>query len=216
MDATAVLSMALPAVFVVVGIVLIVLLIELYRAVKSLRTTVDDVKQQIEPTLEHVEYITRTLRPAIDKVDPLVDRVSLTLDAANLELMRVDQILEDVTAISDTASSAVAAVDSVANAPMNAVKSVSGKVRSVFRMKSISDETARLERQRAATARALEQLKGEERKAGQRASVSCDDSASESNLIADAGRSASDVSVHDASKLDGYFHYQPASSEKTA
>ena len=29
-----------------------------------------------------------------DKVDPLVDRVSLTVDAANLEIMRLDRILE--------------------------------------------------------------------------------------------------------------------------
>ncbi len=217
MDATTVLSVALPAVFVVVGIALVVLLIELYRTVKFLRATVDDVKNQIEPTLEHVEYITRTLQPAIDKVDPLVDRVSLTLDAANLELMRVDQILEDVTTISDTASNAVVAVDSVTNAPINAVKSVSDKVRSVLQPKTVSDETARLGRQRAAAAQALEQLKSEEQKSGLRASVPCDDPAVESAVgrsEADAGAAA--PSPSSPSSSDGYFHYGSSSPEKTA
>lgn len=51
------------------------------------------------------------------RVDPLVERLSLTVDAANLELMRVDQILEDVTQITDSVSKAAGAVDTVTERP---------------------------------------------------------------------------------------------------
>ena len=91
-------NMILTVVFICVGIALIVFLIELVRTVRSARTTIDNVQKQLEPTLAHVEQITNEIKPAIAKVDPLMDRVSLTIDAANLEMMRVDQILEDVTA----------------------------------------------------------------------------------------------------------------------
>lgn len=68
-----------------------------------------------------------TLRKAdafIEKADPLVERATLTLDAMNLEMMRVDGILEDVSKVTDTASDAAAAINTVANAPMKAVTGI--------------------------------------------------------------------------------------------
>lgn len=53
--------------------------------------------------------IAEEAKPAVGRVDPLVERLSLTVDAANLELMRVDQILEDVTQITDSVSKAAGA-----------------------------------------------------------------------------------------------------------
>ena len=79
-------NMILTVVFICVGIALIVFLIELVRTVRSARTTIDNVQKQLEPTLAHVEQITNEIKPAIAKVDPLMDRVSLTIDAANLEI----------------------------------------------------------------------------------------------------------------------------------
>jgi len=58
--------------------------------------------------------------------------------------MRLDQILEDVGEITSSASSAVNAVDTVANAPLELVNSVTKKVRRKFTPKKASDESIAL------------------------------------------------------------------------
>ena len=78
------------------------------------------------------------------RVDPLVERLSLTVDAANLELMRVDQILEDVTQITDSVSKAAGAVDTVTSAPIDLVNSLTRKLRSKFKPRYASDESVSL------------------------------------------------------------------------
>ena len=137
MDIMQILNVALPVVYVLVGLALIWFLIELVQFLKTTRKTVVDLKKQVDPTLAHVETITASL-------DPLVERVSLTVDAANLEIMRVDQILENVTDITEGVSSAVDAVDTAANAPMKLVNSSSEKVRGVFKARKASDESIAL------------------------------------------------------------------------
>ena len=82
-------------------------------------------------------------------MDPLVERVSLTVDAANLEIMRVDQILEDVGEITESVSSAVDAVDAAANAPLELVNSVTTKVRNAFKPRRASDESVALGQEKA-------------------------------------------------------------------
>ena len=140
MDAASIVNIALPAVFVVVGIALVWLLVELVRTLKAARDTLT----QLQPTLNHVEKITKELGPAMERVDPLVERITLTVDAANLELMRVDQILENVGEISGTVTNATNALDSVTQAPLKAVTNVSNKVRQVFSPLRASEESTRL------------------------------------------------------------------------
>lgn len=144
MDWNAILAIALPAVFVVVGIALIWFLIELIATVRSTRKTVTSIKNEIEPTLAHAESITAQIDPLIAKVEPLVDRVSLTVDAANLEVMRLDQILENVTDITEGLSSATSAIDAATNAPVNLVNKTSEKVRNVFKAHKASPASAAL------------------------------------------------------------------------
>lgn len=197
-------NMILTVVFICVGIALIVFLIELVRTVRSARTTIDNVQKQLEPTLAHVEQITNEIKPAIAKVDPLMDRVSLTIDAANLEMMRVDQILEDVTAITDTASNAVEAVDNVANAPLELMNNVSSKVRKVLKPKAASDEAQMLEQQRVAAAKALDELRAAEKETGLTGVSSAQvDGAAPATEAADA-KSAGE---------NAYFTYEATSSK---
>ena len=94
--------------------------------------------------LARVNEIAEEAKPAVGRVDPLVERLSLTVDAANLELMRVDQILEDVTQITDSVSKAAGAVDTVTSAPIDLVNSLTGKLRSKFKPRYASDESVSL------------------------------------------------------------------------
>lgn len=198
-------NMILTVVFICVGIALIVFLIELVRTVRSARTTIDNVQKQLEPTLAHVEQITNEIKPAIAKVDPLMDRVSLTIDAANLEMMRVDQILEDVTAITDTASNAIEAVDNVANAPLELMNNVSSKVRKVLKPKAASDEAQMLEQQRVAAAKALDELRAAEKETGLTGAASA-----QVEGAAPAAEAAADAKSADES---AYFTYEATSSK---
>lgn len=197
-------NMILTVVFICVGIALIVFLIELVRTVRSARTTIDNVQKQLEPTLAHVEQITNEIKPAIAKVDPLMDRVSLTIDAANLEMMRVDQILEDVTAITDTASNAVEAVDNVANAPLELMNNVSSKVRKVLKPKAASDEAQMLEQQRVAAAKALDELRAAEKETGLTGAASAQVEGAAPAIEATDAKAAGE---------NAYFTYEAASSK---
>lgn len=202
-------NMILTVVFICVGIALIAFLIELVRTVRSARTTIDNVQKQLEPTLAHVEQITNEIKPAIAKVDPLMDRVSLTIDAANLEMMRVDQILEDVTAITDTASNAVEAVDNVANAPLELMNNVSSKVRKVLKPKAASDEAQMLEQQRVAAAKALDELRAAEKETGLTGAAS----AQIEGVAPAAAAPATKVTDVKAAGENAYFTYEAASNK---
>lgn len=139
-----ILNVALPVIYVVVGIALVWLVVELALTFRKTRQTVTDVQRQLEPTLDHVEKITAQLEPVSAKVDPLVDRVSLTVDAANLEIMRLDQILEDVTQITDSVTKTMDTVDTVTSAPLDLVTSVTDKVRTKIKGRGASDESVKL------------------------------------------------------------------------
>ena len=149
--------MVLVGVFICVGVALVVALIELTKILRTTNTTITDVKTKLDPVLDDVAVMTNDLKPAVKKADPLVDRLQLTLDAVNLEMMRVDEILEDVAQITDTASSATAAVDNIAHVPAKAVSNVATRVRTKFGTKYASEESAQLGD--AAVNRALEDYK---------------------------------------------------------
>lgn len=213
-------------VLIAAGVALVVLIVEALLTVRKARTTIDDIQKQIEPTLANVEQITNDikpvmadvkdmtaqLKPAIGKVDPLVERVSLTVDAANLEMMRVDQILEDVTAITDSASTTIEAVDNITNAPVELMNNLSYKVRSVLNPGAASDESRRLAQQRAAVAKAMDGLRTAENQAGRPAAVSADGVADPAKAGTSAGQGA-DSAKSTESQADTYFTYDPAAQQ---
>ena len=164
MDVNSVLNMLLPIVFSLVGIALIVFVVELVKLLKTTRATIEEVRPKIDATMQNVEELTTNIQPLVSKASPMMDSLQLTVDAVNLEMMRVDEILEDVAGITDSVSSASAAVENVTNAPVKAVSSVASRVRAAFNSKDASDESAKLGSQRSAVERALEDYKAAEMK----------------------------------------------------
>lgn len=79
----------------------------------------------------------------IDKAAPLIDEVQLTLDAANLEVMRVDGILEDVSQITSGLSTASNAVGNIASTPKNLVTNLTDKIALTSRERSRTKRTAK-------------------------------------------------------------------------
>lgn len=107
------------AVLVILGIVaLVFLIIILYRAsvtMKSVQNIAADAEKEVAP--------------ALTKVNPMVDKAELMLDTVNLEMLRVDAILEDVEQITDVAGKAATTVDAVTSAPAEAVTSIVDRIR---------------------------------------------------------------------------------------
>ena len=167
MDVTQIVNIALPIVLVVVGIALVVFIVELTRMVKSARAALGDAMDKVNPILEDTADMTKSLKPAVAKVDPLVDRAQLTLDAVNLELIRVDDILEDVSKITDSASSATAAVDSITNAPIKAVSNVTTRMRTALANKNAGEESAQIPPHSDDVAQALADFRAAEDEDGQ-------------------------------------------------
>lgn len=133
-------SIILTCVFIVVGLALIWFVVELALTMRKVRGTVTE----LEPTLDNVEKMVTDLQPTIQKVDPLMDRVTLTVDSVNLELMRVDGILENISNITGGVSKTVDAVDSVTSAPIDIVTNMTKKVRSKFKPRYASEESVDL------------------------------------------------------------------------
>ena len=103
---------------ILAAVALIALIVVLVRAAKSMK---------------HINEITSVANdevvPALKRVDPIVDRVELTVDTLNLELLRVDSILEDVEQVTDVAGRTADTVNAITSAPTNAVASLAEKIR---------------------------------------------------------------------------------------
>jgi len=151
MEINTVLTAILIAVFIVVGVALVMFLLQLVKVMK----TTNGLLEKAEPTLKNVETITTDIQPAINKIDPLMDRVQLTIDSVNLEMMRVDQILENVGEIAESATSATMAVDNITNAPVKAISNMATRVKTRLSGTSASAESMHLAEQRVAVGQAL-------------------------------------------------------------
>ncbi len=132
-----------PAGVVLLCLAGIIALIALTYFLVSLVKTISGTMTKVEPLIDETKEVLTEAKvtlgqardalekvaPALDRVDPLMERLTLTVDAANLEIMRVDQILDDVNTISGNVSKATESLDSITSVPLDALSSVTGKIR---------------------------------------------------------------------------------------
>ena len=134
----------LPWLYGLVAVILIWLMIEIAIVVRHSRKAIDDMKKSVDDVMVDVKQMSTDLAPAIKKIDPMVEKVTLTVDAANLEIMRLDEIMADVAVITDKGAKAANSIDSVTSAPMDLVGSVANKVKRRFGPKSASKVSMRI------------------------------------------------------------------------
>ena len=95
--------------------VLIVVLVHLAGTMKNVKELAANANKDLDPVMK--------------KVDPMMDRLGLTVDTVNLELLRIDGILEDVEDITNVAGKAAVTVDNVAAVPSDAVAGITERIR---------------------------------------------------------------------------------------
>lgn len=108
------------------GVVMLIALAYLFVVIAK---TIKETMFKVDPMIDHCKEIVSDMRPVVKKIDPIMDRVTLTIDAANLEIMRVDQILEDVNTVTANVAKASNSVDTVTSVPLDAISSLTKKLR---------------------------------------------------------------------------------------
>ena len=139
----------LPWLYGVLAIVVIWFVVELIITIRRSRVVIDDLQKSVESAATTINTISAELEPAIKKADPLMDRLSLSVDAVNLELLRLDEVMDDVKTMTSSAASATKSINSVASAPADLVNSVANKVRHRFGSKNVSKETIKIGEERS-------------------------------------------------------------------
>jgi len=78
----------------------------------------------------------RSARILIDDLDthviPFIEKADVTLDAINIELLRIDEIVTRVEEVTDRVSSTSRTVQGVANAPVEMVSDIAQRVRKAW------------------------------------------------------------------------------------
>lgn len=74
------------------------------------------------------------------KLNPLMDRGTLTIDAVNLEIMRVDQLMEDLSGVTANLQKTTGQVDNVVSAPANLVGNLAGKIRNTLGSREFTNQ----------------------------------------------------------------------------
>lgn len=100
------------------------------NTVSDLNKSVNKTIEDLQPILENVDATVKSLQPTIQEVQPLLNKAGTTIDALSLDLLRVDEILADVSDITNTAANATSAVGGVASNASDVANSVLGKVKS--------------------------------------------------------------------------------------
>ena len=105
------------------------LLTTLVKAVKETMLKVDPLIDDARNLTATAKTMVEQVKPAVEKVEPIMDRATLTMDAVNLEIMRADQIMEDINSVTTQLSKAADSLDAVASAPLDLLSKFTGKLR---------------------------------------------------------------------------------------
>jgi uncharacterized protein YoxC len=112
MTATTALGIAALVAALVVSVVAVYALIESVRTMRSMQEFIDETN---------------------DRLQPLMEKADVSLDAINAELLRVDGIVTTLEEVSDKVGETTRTVHAVANAPKEVANAMGPRLRSAFR-----------------------------------------------------------------------------------
>lgn len=115
------------------------------HAVEKIDGTLDDVSSVLsdaQPVIQRLDGITEELEPASARVEPLLDKVGTAVDALSVDLVRVDDILTDVSTVTSTGASVSDAVTKATNAAADGLVGLAHRI--TGKQHASSDEPAQL------------------------------------------------------------------------
>lgn len=105
--------------------------------IETANQTIDDVRKQLNDVVDEVKPIIGELKTTVDNIQPvlhevpaLLNKVGNTVDAVSLDLLRVDEILSDVSTITETAAGATSSLSSVSTNASQAAHGLLNKMKS--------------------------------------------------------------------------------------
>ncbi len=115
--------------------------LELTKTLRKTRQVVDDVGkeagdivrnanetiEQLQPIVTKVDAMVDDLEPAVAEVQPLIEKASTAIDVVTVDRASVNDILVDVSSVTDTASNVTSTVSKAANSAVSGVAGVVGK-----------------------------------------------------------------------------------------
>lgn len=100
--------------------------------VDSLDKTVEQINSTIEearPVVAKLDGVVDELQPAVSQIEPLLKQATVATEALSADLIEVNGVLRDVSAVSGAASSASSAVTGLADAASEKVHKLFAKPR---------------------------------------------------------------------------------------
>lgn len=101
--------------------------VDLGREANELVNSANKAMEDIQPIIKKVDGMVTDLEPAVSEVQPLVEKTSAAIDVATVDLATVNDILLDVSSVTDTASNVTNTVSKAANSAVSGVAGVVGK-----------------------------------------------------------------------------------------
>ncbi len=97
------------------------------KQVNDVAENTNEALEQVQPIITKVDGMLGDLEPAVQKVDPLLEKTNTALDVATVDLASLNDILVDVSAVTDTASNVTSTVSKATNSAVSGVAGVVGK-----------------------------------------------------------------------------------------
>ncbi len=89
----------------------------------------DGVVDELQPAVAQIEPLVDELQPAVAQIEPLLKQATVAVEALSADLVEVNGVLRDVSAVSGAASSASNAVTGLADAASEKVHKLFAKPR---------------------------------------------------------------------------------------
>ena len=100
------------------------------KSLAELTHTVTDTVAEVKPVVQKLDGVVDELQQSSKQLEPLLEKTSVAVDAVTVDLIRVDDILSDVSTVTSTGANLSSAVSKVTASAADGVAGIVGKITS--------------------------------------------------------------------------------------
>ncbi|MDY2788149.1 MAG: DUF948 domain-containing protein [Atopobium sp.] len=98
------------------------------KSLAELTNTVNDTVAEVKPVVQKLDGVVDELQQSSKQLEPLLEKTSVAVDAITVDLIRVDDILSDVSTVTSTGANLSSAVSKVTAGAADSVAGIVGKL----------------------------------------------------------------------------------------